>query len=46
MFWMIFLLTAKAAEEVSDVFTRRIGNRRNREFAQDLLIKKELAKYL
>lgn len=46
LFLTIFLLTAKAAEKVSEIFKSRSVSRYNQEFARDLIVKKELSKYL
>ena len=46
LFLGIFLLTAKAAEKISDVFKSRSVSRYNQKFAQDLIVKKELSKLL
>lgn len=46
IFWAVSILTAKAAEEVSSVFGRRINNRRNQMFAQRLIVERKLSKLL
>lgn len=46
IFWMIFIQMMKAAEEFSDVFENISVSRYNLEFARDLIIKKELSKFL
>lgn len=45
LFWVIFILTAKAADKIADVFKRVSVSRYNQEFARDLIVKKELSKF-
>lgn len=46
IFWAIFLLTATAAEKISDVFKKLRVSRYNQEFARDLIVKKELSRLI
>ena len=46
IFLAIFLLTATAADKISDVFKKLRVSRYNQEFARDLIVKKELSKLI
>lgn len=46
IFLAIFLLTVTAAEKIADVFKGRRISRFNEKFARNLIVKKELSKYL